>query len=86
MIVHISLAAGKQQGTGSEVEVGTAMKIDTNDPRWRTALVDSITSQAQEGARRLVSQLSPSLPVAEPHFVPLADIVPQISFAEIDDE
>ena len=86
MIIQISLAAGKKQGTGSQVEVGTAMKIDTSDPRWQTALVDSITSQAQEGAKRLVTQLAPPLPVSEPNFVPLADIVPRISFAEIDDE
>jgi hypothetical protein len=86
MIIQITLAAGTQQGAGSQVEVGTAMKIDTNDPRWQARLVESVACQAQEGAKRLVTQLMPLLPISESSFVPLAEVVPQISIARIDNE
>lgn len=83
MIVQITLVAGTQRGGGSQVEVETAMSIDTNDPRWTTSLVNSITQHAQEGARRLVTQLTPPLPAGGQGFVPLADVAPQINIPGI---
>jgi len=76
MFIHLSLVAGGSGGTGSQVEVQTAMQIDTADPRWPGWLVDVITNQAKEGAKRLVAQLAPPLPPGERSFVPLADVTP----------
>ena len=76
MFIHLSLVAGGSGSTGSQVEVQTAMQVDTADPRWPGWLVDVITSQAQEGARRLVSHLAPTLPADERSFVPLAEVTP----------
>ena len=83
MIVQITLAAGTKRGAGSEVEVETAMNIDTKDPRWTTSLVDTITQHAHEGARRLVTELTPPLPAGAEAFVPLADVLPQVNVPEI---
>jgi len=84
MIVQITLVAGTERGGGSQVEVETAMSIDTNDPRWTTSLVDGVTQHAQEGARRLLTHLTPPLPAGWQGFVPLADVAPQINIPEID--
>ena len=83
MIVQITLVAGTQRGTDSQVEVETAMNIDTNDPQWTASLVDTVTRQANEGARRLVTQLAPPLPGRQHAFVPLADVAPLIHIPEI---
>jgi hypothetical protein len=40
--------------------------------------VDTVTQHAQEGARRLVAQLTPPLPLGDGRFVPLADVAPAI--------
>jgi len=61
--------------------VSTTLEVNTADPRWPTWLVDGITFQAQEGARRLREQLSaqPAIQAssaAATGFVPLAAVVP----------
>jgi hypothetical protein len=76
MFIQLSLVAGRSEAMGSQVEVQTAMQIDTADPRWPGWVVDAITSQAKEGAKRLVAQLAPPLPLGERSFVPLADVTP----------
>jgi hypothetical protein len=77
MLIHLSLVAGGPTASSSMVEVQTAVQVDTADPRWPGWLVDAITQQAQEGAKRLVAQLAPPLPSAgECPFVPLADVTP----------
>jgi len=82
MIVQITLVAGTPRSAGSQIEVETAMDIDTTDPRWPTSLVDTVAHQAQEGARRLVAQLAPPLPPGEQAFVPLAEVAPLIVIPE----
>lgn len=81
MIIQISLAAGRRTGAASDVEVETAMHVDVADPRWRASLVDTVTRQATEGARRLVAELTPALATTTPTFVPLADLAPRINAA-----
>ena len=78
MVIQLSLSAGAPQNTHPQVEVQTAMEIDTADPRWAGWLVETIIHQAQEGARRLVAELTPPLQGTETPFVPLADIAPRL--------
>jgi hypothetical protein len=81
MVVQLSLVAGRAVAAGSQaeqIEVETAMNIDTTDPRWPNWLVDTVTQHAPEGARRLVAQLAPPLPLGDGRFVPLADVAPAI--------
>jgi hypothetical protein len=78
MLIQISLVAGSDDDDGSEVIVETATAVDTADPRWATALVDTVTYHAQEGARRLAEQIVPQLPPAD-GFVPLADVAPAVA-------
>ncbi len=85
MFIHLSLVAGGPDSPRSQVEVQTAMQIDTADPRWPGRVVDAIASQAKEGARRLVAELAPSLPAAERSFVPLADVTPIADHWPIED-
>jgi hypothetical protein len=75
MRIQLSLAAGTH-GTPSHVNVQTAMEVDTADPKWVRWFVETITQQAQEGAKRLAAQLAPALSAPETPFVPLADIAP----------
>lgn len=79
MIIEISLATDSRKGATSDVQVATATHVDVADPRWETSLIDTITYQAQEGARRLVAELTPALPATDDGFVPLADIAPRVS-------
>jgi hypothetical protein len=79
MIIEISLATGSRAGAASNVQVASTTHVDVADPRWQTSLVDTVAYQAQEGARRLVAELTPALPAYETPFTPLADIAPRIS-------
>jgi hypothetical protein len=61
--------------------VSTTLEVNTGDPRWPAWIVDGITFQAQEGARRLRDQLraQPAIQAstaASDGFVPLAAVVP----------
>ena len=61
--------------------VSTTLTVNTADPRWPTWLVDAITFQAQEGARRLRDELraQPAIQAssaAASDFIPLAAVVP----------
>jgi hypothetical protein len=61
---------------GGETTVSTTFKVDLTDPRWPAWLVDGVTFQAQEGARRLRDQLKPQPAILGDGFVPLAALVP----------
>ena len=79
MLIQLVLVADDPE-TGSTT-VSTTLDVNTADPRWPTWLVDGITFQAQEGARRLRDQLmaQPAIQAstaAGDGFVPLAALVP----------
>ena len=68
------LAAGDD--AGAELTVSTTVEVDTADPRWPAWLVDGITFQAKEGARRLRDQLLAQQAITGDGCVPLAAAVP----------
>ena len=79
MLIQLVLVA-EDPDTGPTT-VSTTLEVNTADPRWPTWLVDGITFQAQEGARRLRDQLitQPAIQAsttAANGFVPLAAVVP----------
>jgi len=55
MVIQVLLVADGPDGAATTVS--TTIEINTTDPRWPAWLVDAITFQAQEGARRLRDQL-----------------------------
>mgnify|MGYP001210638466 CR=1 FL=1 len=72
VVIQMILVAG--DSTASQVTVSTMIDINTSDPRWAAAFVDTIAFQAQEGARQLSSHL---LGAQRPPtgFVPLAALI-----------
>jgi hypothetical protein len=56
--------------------VSTTIDVNTADPRWPAWLVDAVTYQAQEGARKLRDQLIEQHAIAGEQFVPLSAVVP----------
>ncbi len=74
MVIQIQLAAGDEDADG--VSVSTTIEVNTGDPRWPTWLVDAVTFQAQEGARRLRDQMIEQQALPGDGFVPLAAVVP----------
>ncbi len=52
------------------------VEVNTADPRWPAWLVDAVTFQAQEGARKLRDQMIEQQAIAGDRFVPLAAVVP----------
>jgi len=74
MVIKLMLVAdGPEAATTT---VSTTIQVNTTDPRWPAWLVDAITFQAQEGARRLRDQLIEQQAIAGDGFVPLAAVVP----------
>ena len=74
MVIKVLLVAdGPDAGTTS---VSTTIEVNTADPRWPAWLVDAVTFQAQEGARKLRDQLIEQHAIAGERFVPLAAVVP----------
>ena len=74
MVIQVTLVAdGPDAGTTT---VSTTIELGTADPRWPTWLVDAVTFQAQEGARRLRDQLVTQQAITGDGFVPLAAFVP----------
>ena len=77
MVVQINLVT--DAGTVSEqISVSTSVEVHPGDSRWQARLVDAVTLQAEEGARRLVEQLNVLLPAPKARFLPLASIVPSV--------
>jgi hypothetical protein len=74
MVIKLMLVAdGPEAATTT---VSTTIQVNTTDPRWPAWLVDAVTFQAQEGARRLRDQLIEQQAIAGDGFVPLAAVVP----------
>ena len=73
MVVRVVLSA--EGPDAATTTVSTTIEVNTNDPRWPTWLVDALTFQAQEGARRLRDQLIGQQAIAGDGFVPLAAVV-----------
>jgi hypothetical protein len=80
MVIQVVLVADDPQG--GSTSVSTTVEVNTADPRWPTWLLDGITFQAQEGARRLRDQLMAQPAIMEngrgDGFVPLAAVVPAV--------
>ena len=74
MVIQLLLAA--EGPDAASTTVSTTIEVNTTDPRWPAWLVDAITFQAQEGARRLRDQLIEQQAIASDGFVPLATVVP----------
>ena len=77
MVIRIDLVAGDPE---HQITVSTTLEIHPvlGDSRWQSCLVDSITGQAQEGARRLRDQLIAQRALPPGGFVPLAAVVPVV--------
>jgi len=79
MIIEVMLVA--DDDAGDSTTVATTVQVDLSAPGWPTRLVDTVTSRAEEGARRLRDQLAAERAIpgqASPaaRFVPLAAVVP----------
>ena len=74
MVIQIQLVAEEEDA--DRVSVSTTIEVNTRDPRWPAWLVDAVTYQAQEGARRLRDQLVDQRALPDDSFVPLAAVVP----------
>ena len=74
MVIQVLLVADGPDGAATTVS--TTIELNTTDPRWPVWLVDAITFQAQEGARRLRDQLIEQHAIGGDGFVPLAAVVP----------
>jgi hypothetical protein len=79
MVIQVLLATEGRDLDATTVS--TTIEVNTTDPRWPAWLVEAITFQAQEGARRLRDQLLAQQAIeghglAEDGFVPLAAVVP----------
>jgi hypothetical protein len=74
MVIQLLLAV--EDSGGKATTVSTSIEVNTGDPRWPAWLVDAITSQATEGARRLRDQLIEQRAIPGDGFVPLEAVVP----------
>jgi len=79
MVIEVLLVA--DDDNDGTTTVSTSIAVNTADPRWPARIVDEVTLQAQEGARRLRDQLAAERAIptdlrAEAAFVPLAALVP----------
>jgi hypothetical protein len=77
VVIRIDLVAGDPE---RQITVSTTLEINPTpgDSRWQALLVDSVTSQAHEGARRLRDQLIAQRALPAGGFVPLAPLVPTV--------
>jgi hypothetical protein len=71
VVIQLNLVAGDD----ADITISTEIQLDTGDPRWPARLVDTITIQAQEGARALRDQLFTQQALPSDGFVPLAAVV-----------
>jgi len=74
MVIQLLISTGEPDA--DEVAVSTTIEVNTRDPRWPVWLVDAVTYQAQEGARRLRDHLVDQRALPGDGFVPLAAVVP----------
>jgi hypothetical protein len=74
MVIQLLISTGEPDS--DEVAVSTTIEVNTRDPRWPAWLVDAVTYQAKEGARRLRDHLVDQQALPGDGFVPLAAVVP----------
>jgi len=74
MVVKVVLVADDPDAGASTVS--TTLEVNVADPRWPTWLVDAVTTQAREGARRLRDQLFAQQAIPGDGCVLLAAAVP----------
>ena len=74
MVVKVILVADDPDAGATTV--ATTLEVNVADSRWPTWLVDAVTTQAREGARRLRDQLFAQQALPGDGFVPLAAVVP----------
>jgi hypothetical protein len=79
MVIRVVLAADDPQVGATTIS--TTIEVNIRDPRWPAWLVDAITFQAQEGARRLRDQVVEQQAIqgggfSADEFIPLAAVVP----------
>jgi len=74
MVIQVLLVADGPDGAATTVS--TTIEINITDPRWPAWLVDAITFQAREGARRLRDRLIAQQAIAGDGSVPLPAVVP----------
>ena len=78
MVIEVLLVA--DDDNAGTTTVSTTISVNTSDPGWPARIVDTVTLQAQEGARRLRDQLAEQRAIpqnaTEAAFVPLAAVVP----------
>jgi len=72
MVIRVLLVADGPDAAATTVS--TTIEVGTTDPRWPAWLVEAITFQAREAARRLRDQLVGQQAIASE--VPPADAVP----------
>jgi hypothetical protein len=78
MVVKVVLVADVPDA--GSTTVATTLEVNVADPRWPVWLVDAVTTQAREGARRLRDELYEQRALPETDgFVPLAAVVPSVS-------
>jgi hypothetical protein len=77
MLIRIDLVAGEPE---RQITVSTTVEVNPTlgDSRWQALLVDSITGQAHEGARRLRDEIIAQRALPSGGFVPLAAVVPAV--------
>ena len=79
MVIRVVLAADDPDVGATTIS--TTIEVNLSDPRWPAWLVDAITFQAQEGARRLRDQVVEQQAIqghgfGADEFIPLAAVVP----------
>jgi hypothetical protein len=81
MVIRVVLAADDPEVGATTIS--TTIEVNISDPRWPAWLVDAVTFQAQEGARRLRDQVVEQQAIqgrgcgfGADEFIPLAAVVP----------
>ena len=75
MVIKIDLMT--DETADEQIAVSTTIEVHPDDPRWSARLVEAVTTQAEEGARRLCEQLAATV-TPPPRFLPLAAVVPAL--------
>ena len=76
MRIQLTLLAADE--SARETTVASTIEVDADDLRWPGQLAERVAHRAQAGAQCLREQLLPAPAGDEPHFVPLADVVPVV--------
>ncbi|MFN8544962.1 MAG: hypothetical protein U0807_12280 [Candidatus Binatia bacterium] len=64
-----------------EIAVSTSIQVNPGEPHWQAWLVNAVTTQAHEGAKRLRDQLAARHALPDDGFIPLAAVAPVVDLA-----